>query len=114
MPSFASGDNFLVWGWAASDTSCTATTGTPSHACFGFEDQSGSGWTVVGPYLDLSAPTGSLFLPTSAEYIAEVSNPSVNGNASYGYDVATGAAWDTTPSEHPDPGTTGATDPEIL
>jgi hypothetical protein len=110
---YAQGDEFLVWGWTASDGACDWTGGTPLFGCFGFWDLTNN-WSTAGYSLPVPA-SPDIWFPTSAEFMVEtVVNPkhptTLKGNASYGFDLATGAAWDTSATPHADPGTSGATD----
>jgi hypothetical protein len=110
---YAPADNFYVWGWAASDVSCTPDLrGGGAFGCFGFWDTTNN-WSMAGADFALNQPQG-IYLSATAEFIAEVlPTPPPQSrvqNTSYGYDYLYGAAYDTTGVEHPDPGA-GGTDP---
>jgi hypothetical protein len=109
---FSVGDTFLVWGWSSSVSNCWTADASGKHGCFGFEDESNN-WNFNSAFSgSMIQPqiAGGTFFPATAEYIAEVAGRS---NANYGYDYMYGDAWDSTGTEHPDPGATGGTDPYI-
>ena len=115
---YAAADDVIVWGWPASDVNCDWTSSSAAYGCFGFWDTT-HGWVVSGYSTILPAPSPGLWLPTSAEFVAEATRP-IGGsptapvaNASYGYNYMYGDAWDTTWTEHLDPGASGGTDPYV-
>jgi hypothetical protein len=101
--TYSTGDTMVVWGWAANDPSC-AQNSTGAYACFGIANNS-KGWAYYGsPSMTIPAPSGSNWLPATAEYAAERVSHS---NANYDYDLIEGDAWDSTGAIHPDPGASG-------
>jgi hypothetical protein len=96
---YSAGDEFIVWGWQASDSSCDLTSSDAQYACFGFWDLTANpNWVLVGLKLPISA---GIYLPVTVEYIAEAPT---GRNASYGFDFFEGGADDTNGVEHLDPG----------
>ncbi len=110
---YGRGDQFYIWGWSASQSSCawTGSFNNTNFGCFGFQDTT-KGWTYSSTAMAQPRPPG-LFLPTSGELATEVSPGTTN--AVYTNTPGYGGFYDENNPTiyHPDPGVASATDPYI-
>ena len=115
---YGRGDQFYIWGWSASQSSCayTGSFNNTNFGCFGFQDIT-KGWTYSSTAMAQPIPPSSpssFFLPTSGEMIAEMSTGLAYppySNANYTNTPGYGGFYDQNEAYHPDPGASSATDP---
>ncbi len=93
-------------GWSATDKSCATISSGGQFACFGYQDLTAN-WALS--YKPQPA-TGGIWLPTTAEYVAEKLTDDEQAS-NYDYAIIEGGAFDSNLTWHADPGS--GTDPYI-
>jgi hypothetical protein len=103
---FAPGDNFWILGFAG-DQNCNLSN-SPSLGCFIYLDETNN-W---GQYQTAPLPEGSLWWPSTTEYVSERLTAGMNEN--YFFNEMTGVGVDSAGTAHSDPGNaSGNGDPYI-
>ena len=113
--TYAANDSFEFWGYSATSSACTfPPVGTlgGAVACFQFYDVTNN-WEFSSPIFQ-AAKSGSTYIPTTVEYVAELGTKAGAQNEEYFFPSMVGLGYDSNGNYHVDPGNSGGTDPYIV
>jgi hypothetical protein len=105
---YNSGDTLQLWGWQG-DSNC-APDSNGGYGCFEIYDVTNN-WSYPTGFV---MPSGGVFIPTTAEYVAELGARAGVQNGAYFLPSITGYSEDQNYKIHWDPGNANATDAYIV